>query len=343
VKQVGRELGVRYVLEGSVRKAGNRIRVTAQLVEAETGNHVWANHYDRDLADIFALQDEITEAVTIALMPAIADAEQNRALRKPPGSLDAWAAYQRGLWHLSKASAEDNALAEKFFQRAIDVDPMFVGGYTGLSAVLSPSRVMSQSRDPAGALSAQEAAARRAVALDGGDAEARSRLAIALNSRGDYQGAQAEAERALAISPNLADAHGALGVVLTYSGRPKEGLATLKTCIRLDPRAPSLVLRLGQIAVALYFCREYAAAVEAARQAIRSFPDRPRYYPILAAALGQMGRTAEAKDALEKAIAIAPAGFDSWVRGYVLERHPGLRPEDHAHMLEGLRKAGWVG
>ena len=131
--------------------------------------------------------------------------------------------------------------------------------------------------------------------------------------------------------------------MLTYSGRPKEGLATLKTCIRLDPRAPSLVLRLGQIAVALYFCREYAAAVEAARQAIRSFPDRPRYYPILAAALGQMGRTAEARDALEKAIAIAPAGFDSWVRGYVLERHPGLRPEDHAHMLEGLGKAGWVG
>ena len=127
VKQVGRELGVRYVLEGSLRKSGNRIRVTAQLVEAETGKHVWAERYDRDLADIFALQDEITEAVTIALVPAIADAEQHRALRKPPESLDAWAAYQRGMWHLSKASAEDNALAEKFFQRAIDLDPIFVG------------------------------------------------------------------------------------------------------------------------------------------------------------------------------------------------------------------------
>ena len=211
---------------------------------------------------------------------------------------------------------------------------MFVGGYTGLAAALAPSRVMSQTRDPAEALSAQEAAARHAVALDGGDAEARSRLAIALNSRGDHQGAQAEAERALGISPNLADAHGALGVVLTYSGRPKEGLAALKTCTRLDPRAPSLVLRLGQIATALYFCREYAAAVEAARQAIRSFPDRPRY--VLAAALGQMGRTAEANEALEKAIPIAPEQFDSVVRG----RHPGLRPEDHAHILEGLRKAG---
>src|SRR5215813_2873063 len=107
VKQVGRELGVRYVLEGSLRKAGNRIRVTAQRVEAETGKHVWAERYDRDLADIFAVQDEITEAVTIAITPAIAEAEQQRAMRKPPGNLDAWAAYQRGLWHLSKVSAEE--------------------------------------------------------------------------------------------------------------------------------------------------------------------------------------------------------------------------------------------
>jgi adenylate cyclase len=158
VKQVGRELGVRYVLEGSLRKAGNRIRVTAQLVEAETGKHVWAERYDRDLTDIFAVQDEITEAATIAIAPAIADAELHRALRKPPESLDAWGAYQRGLWHLSKASAEDNALAEKFFQRAIDLDPMFVGGCTGLSDALSPSRVMSQTRDRTEALSAQEAA-----------------------------------------------------------------------------------------------------------------------------------------------------------------------------------------
>ena len=126
-------------------------------------------------------------------------------------------------------------------------------------------------------------------------------------------------------------------MVLTYSGRPKEGLAALKTCIRLDPRAPSLVLRLGQVAVALYFCREYAAVVEASRLAIRSFPDHPRSYRILAAALGQMGRgrTAEAKEALEKAIAIAP------LRGGVRERYPGLRPEDYAHLIEGLRKAGW--
>ena len=337
VKQVGHELGVRYVLEGALRKAGYRRRVTAQLVEAETGKQVWSERYDRDLVDIFAVQDEITEAVTIARAPAIAAAEQQRAMRKPPGSLDAWGAYQRGLWHLSKASAEENALAEKFFQRAIDLDPIFAGGYTGLAAAINRAGVMFLTRNLEEALSAEEALARRAVALDGDDAEARSRLAIALQSRGDYQGGQAEAERALGISPNLADAHGALGVVLTFSGRPEEGLASLKTCVRLDPRAPSLVYRLYQIALALYFCREYEAAVEAARQGIRSYPDRPGSYRVLAAALGQLGRTAEAKQALEQAIAIAPAHVAADIR----ERLPGVRPEDHAHMLDGLHKAGW--
>ena len=112
VKQVGRELGVRYVLEGSMRKAGNRIRVTAQLIEAGTGNHVWAERYDRDLADIFAVQDEITHALTTALAPAIADAELRRAIRKPPETLDAWAAYQRGLWHVSKANSDAHDCAE---------------------------------------------------------------------------------------------------------------------------------------------------------------------------------------------------------------------------------------
>src|SRR5439155_14705006 len=122
VKQVGRELGVRYVLEGGLRKAGNRIRVTARLVEAETGKHVWAERYDRDLADIFAVQDEITEAVTIAIAPAIADAEQRRAMRKPPDDLDAWAAYQRGLWHFTKFTADECGIAKKFFQQSIDLD-----------------------------------------------------------------------------------------------------------------------------------------------------------------------------------------------------------------------------
>ena len=328
MKQVGRELGVRYVLEGSLRKSGERVRVTAQLVEAETGNHVWAERYDRGLADIFAVQDEITQATTIAIAPAIAGAEQQRAMRKPPASLDAWGAYQRGMWHLSKATAADDALAQNFFQQAIDLDPMFSGGYIGLSAVLSRSK---------GTQAREEELARRAVALNGTDAEAHARLALALNARGDHQGARAQAEQALTLCPNLAVAHGALGVILAYSGRPQEGLAALETCIRLDPRHPSQVNRLNQVALAHYFCRDYEAAVKAVEQAIRSFPDFPSPYRWLAAALGELGRTEAAKDVLEKAIRVSPASFAFQVNN----RPPWFRPQDHAHMLDGLRKAGW--
>src|SRR5882672_5796985 len=339
VKKVGRELGVRYVLEGSLRKAGNRIRVTAQLVEAETGKHVWAERYDRDLADIFAVQDEITEAVTIAVAPAIADAELQRAMRKPPGSLDAWAAYQRGLWHLSKYSADDNALAQRFFQQAIDLDPSFSGGYSGLALAQLQAAAVYQKIGLFEAQSSAEILARRAVALDGADAEARSCLGWALQARGELEGALAEIERALGMSPNLAVAHGQRGATLIFAGRPKEGLAAVQTSIRLDPRDPFSAIRLLHIACGLYFSGEYQEAIEAAKRLIRSYPDFPMIYRWPAAALGQLGRTAEAKEALEKAVSRAPAAFDMYVRN----RAPWFRPEDHAHLVKGLRKAGWKG
>ena len=130
-----------------------------------------------------------------------------------------------------------------------------------------------------------------------------------------------------------------LGVALMYSGKPKKGLAALETCIRLDPRGPLMMNRLGQVALALYFCREYASAVEAAKRQIRSFPDRWSAYRSLAASLGQLDQIAEAREALEKAVSPAPALFDSFVRS----PPRWLRAEDHAHILEGLRKAGWPG
>jgi adenylate cyclase len=336
VKQVGRELGVRYILEGSVRKAGNRIRATAQLLEAESGKHVWAERYDRDLADIFAVQDEITEAVTIAIAPAIADAEQQRAMRKPPESLDAWAAYQRGLWHLSKSSPDDISLAEAFFQQAINLDPTFSGAYGGLAGAQDQAAYFNK-RDLVETLNSAEALARRAVTLDGADAEARSLLGHVLWRRGDYKGALSEAERALATAPNLAFAHQTLGAALIFSGRPKEGVAALERSIRLDPRDPRSAVRLSRMALGLYLSEEYATAAEVCKQAIRSYPEFPNPYRWLAAALGQLGRAEEAKEALQQAIAILPGAFERTVRGRV----PWMRPEDHAHMLEGLRKAGW--
>jgi adenylate cyclase len=144
------------------------------------------------------VQDEITEAVTIAIAPAIADAEQQRALHKPPDSLDAWAAYQPGLWHVSRWTAEDHALAEKFFQQAVELDPNFAGGYKGLAVVLG-SAADFQRRSLPEAVSSVEALARRAVALDDTDAEAHCWLSYALRRRGDYEGGLAEAERALTV------------------------------------------------------------------------------------------------------------------------------------------------
>ncbi len=136
VKQVGRELGVRYVLDGSVRKVGNRARVTARLMEATAGEHLWADRYDEDLADIFAVQDEITTSVSIAILPALERSERERAARKPPDSLDAWECYHRGLWHFSKFEAEENALALRFFEQALELDPGFSTAHAATSAAL---------------------------------------------------------------------------------------------------------------------------------------------------------------------------------------------------------------
>ena len=337
VKQVGRELGVRYVVEGGVRRAGNRLRVTGQLLEVETGKHVWAERYDRDLADIFALQDEIAEAVTIAIAPAIAGAERHRAMRKPPESLDVWAAYQRGLWYVGKANPDDNARSQRFFQQAIDLDPTFAGGYTGLAWAQLQAGTVFITGSFAETQTSAEALARRAVALDEADAEAHSCFGQALRHRGDYEGALAEAEQALTTTPNLANAHGVLASVLLFSGRHRDGLEAVRRCIRLDPRDPALASRLNYMAIGLYFSREYEAAVEVTKRAIRSYPEFPLPYRWLAAALGQTGQVEEARQALEQALAIAPNAFYLYVR----QRVPWMRAEDHAHMLEGLRKAGW--
>jgi len=321
LKQVGRQLGARYVLD------------------TETGAHIWANRYDRDFADIFAVQDEITDSVTIAIAPAVDEAERRRAMRQPTENIDAWTAFQRGIWHLHKFNPNDNARAQTFFQQAIDLDPTFAAAYCGLAWAHTQAATVLQTSSLTEAQNSAEALARRAIALDPAGAEGHSTLGFVLWLRGDSEGAVAEARQALAISPNLAFAHAVLGAALIFSGQPQDGIVAFQTAIRLDPHQSMLPSRLMHMAIGFYFCREYEAAVGVAKQAIRSNPDYPLTYRWLAAALGQIGQTAEAKETLAKAIAVAPASFDLYVRN----RAPWIRPEDHAHMIEGLRKAGWDG
>jgi adenylate cyclase len=275
--------------------------------------------------------------VTIAIAPVIADAERQRAMRKPPESLDAWAAYQRGLWHLDKATADDNARAEKSFQQAVDLDRNFADGYCGLALAQCWAVSNFQTRDLADVRNSAAPLARLAVALDGNNAVARSVLSFALLLSGHLDAALAEAERALELSPNLAMGYWRKGVVSIYSGQPQEGLRDVETSLRLDPRGSNLARRLNHVALGLYLSHAYEGAAETAHRATLSFPDFPPPYRYLAAALGQLDRIEEAKAALEKAIAVAPASFDLYVR----QRVPWSRPQDHTHLLEGLRKAGW--
>jgi adenylate cyclase len=339
VQRIGSELGVRYVLEGSVRKADGRVRVTTQLIEVESGTYIWADRYDAHVTDIFAVQDDITLGVSTAIAPAVAEAERHRAVRRRPDNHDCWSAYQRGLWHLSRATPEDNRAAQQRFMEAIAMDANFSGGSSGLALAQMQESGLFATRTVAEARISIKEAARRAVTNDESDADAHACLSWALNFDGDYDGALAEARRALTISPNLASAHRALGTTLIFSGEPRQGLAALQTSIRLDPRDPLLAWHLNRVAIAHYFARDYEAAIVAARRVIRLYPGFPLIYRWLAAALGQTGPADEAREALNQAISIGGGSFDMYVR----ERVPWHRAEDYEHMLDGLRKAGWEG
>jgi adenylate cyclase len=337
VKRVARELGVRYVVEGSVRRDAERVRINTQLLEAETGNHIWAERYDREIEQIFATQDEITLAVISAIQPAVANAEFRRSLRRPPESLGAWEAYQRGLWHMRKANPAENDQAKEFFQRAVTLDVMFAPAYAAM-AMISMYEGFAFATLPL-----QEAArlttgwARRAVEIDPEDSDTQAILAwTAAMSEGPNRESWDGVSIALAINPNSSWANAVKGALLLHSGQPAQTREALLTALRLDPHGPISVMPLTQIAGSYYFERDYPEAVVAARRAVTRSPLLPLAYRYLAASLGQLGRVDEAHDVLEKAILLSPRYFDLYVRSCP----PWIRPEHYEHVLEGLQKAG---
>jgi adenylate cyclase len=337
VKRVARELGVRYVVEGSVRRSGNRIRVTAQVVDAQTGNHIWAERYDRGAADVFAVQDEITIAVTTAIHPAVADAELRRVLRKPPENLGAWEAYQRGLWQLAKNNAADNERGIEYLHRAIALDQTFASAYVHLAAAYYATGERYASRPYVDGVRLAQMWARKAAEIDPQDAEVQAALGFLAFDSGHMKDARECASLALASNRYSFMANALNGAVLLFNGLPGEGRNALLTALRLNPRDPRSSARLNQIAISYYFEQNYVGAAEAARQAIRRYPNYPMPYRWLAAALGQLGRTEEAHAALDEAIKVSPSLFDIYVRS----QPPWFRSEDHEQMLDGLRKAGW--
>ena len=275
IRDVGRELGVRYVLEGSVRKASNRVRVTAQLIEATTGGHVWAERYDRELADIFSVQDEITASVSTAIHPALERSERERAVRKPADDLDAWESYHRGMWHFSRIEAGDNETARGFFRRAVELDPQFARAVAALALTYLNEITLFRPQQRAVNIPLALESASHAVAIDATEAMGHAALARALWMSGRHAESLVTADTAVHLEPNSPAAHGALGGARLWSGRPAEAIEPLESAMRLSPFDPLTSLWLHFTARAHYWSGSYGASIAVATQVRQSFPPLP--------------------------------------------------------------------
>ena len=341
IKDTKRELGVRYVLEGSVRKVGSRVRVTAQLVEAVTGGHLWAERYDRELADIFAVQDEITTRVSAAIHPALERSERERAARKAPESLDAWESYHRGMWHFANVEAAENEKARGFLRRAIELDPRFASAEAALA--LTYLNEITLFRPNLRAMNIPHALdhAGRAIKIDPSDATAHAALARALWMSGRHADSLAESDLAVSFDPNSASAHGARGGARLWGGRPRDAIEPLQTAMRLSPFDPLIPLWLHFTARAHYWAEDYAASIAAARRLRHSVPQFRQPYNTLIAALGQTGQVDEAHAVMADALERFGEGFRSYM-SLPLDELRELRPEDREHLIAGFHKAGLV-
>ena len=340
VREVARDLGVRYVVEGSVRRDGNLIRIAAQLIDAETGSNIWAERFDRDLVDIFTLQDEIARAMVAAIDPAISQAERQRAMQKPLENLGAWEAYQRALWHWSQQRGNAGiSTTREFLQQAVGLGPRFAPAHAVLAYLHLSETALGVGPPPQESMRLAEAEARTAIELDPDSSIGHAMMAWVFNFQKDPGSALEEAEMAIKFNSNDPQGHLSKGHVLVFSGRPAEARESLTTALRLDPRGPTAPAVMIHRAIGCYLERDYLAAEAMARRAIRAYPENPRPYPWLVAALGQFGRAEEARTALDAAIAASPSFFKS----ITASPPPDYRPEDHEHLLDGLRKAGWEG
>ena len=336
VKQVGRELGVRYVLEGSVRKSANRMRITGQLIDTSTGAHLWADRFDGELEDVFELQDQVTAKVVGAIAPKLEQAEMERAKRKPTESLDAYDFYLRGLASLHQWTRESCDEALRLFYRAIELDPGFASAH-GMAAWSFLWRKMNGWISSREEVAEVERLARRAVELGPDDAVALSGGGYALVFVvHDLDNGAAFIERALALNPNLAWALHSSGWTKAFLGDPDAAIKHLTHAMRLSPLDPLRFRAQGGIAFAHLLAGRYDEAITWAETALRERPNYLAAMRELAASCALAGRLPEAQKAMAHLRQIDPEMRVSTVKDWV----PLRRPDDLKRLEEGLRKVG---
>jgi adenylate cyclase len=334
VKRVARELGVRYVLEGSVRKAGSRVRITAQLIDASTGNHLWADRHDGDLTDVFALQDEITRKVVAAIEPKLLEAEGIRSQSRSPEDLDAWDMVMRAnslFWRFTPAEVE---AAIGILKRAVERFPDYAPAYSMLAFILLVSGYVGcDFTEQQVKLAAPFAA--RAAELDDSDPWAHLALGVLAFLMRRTDEAAEEFQRALNLNPNFAAAYGYLGWALAFDGRADQAIAHLELAIRMSPHDPQNAIFNTGIAVVHYLSGRFAEAAGFGRKALQQRSGFTAANRIIIASLAQAGQIDEARAVLARLKELHPDLSIAWI-----EEHVPYTPGPMVKFIEGMRKAG---
>ena len=332
-QKVGKELGVRYVLEGSIQKSGDRVRINAQLIDAISEQHVWAESYDRDLKNIFSLQDEVTLKILTALQVNLTSGEQARVWAKGTKNLEAYLKLMQCRQYLIQINKESNVQARRMVEEAIALDPKYADAYALLGATHMNDVWLGTSR-PKESIEKAIELTQKALAMNGSLADARSRLGTLYSWSGRYDEGIAEAERGVELDPNSGEANFFLAVVLRYAGKSKEGIPVIRKALRLEPIAPDIyVQNLALVHFQTGDCKEAIAACE---KGLKRQPDNLNSHVIMAAVYGACGREKEARKEATEVLRINPKFT---VESY-MKILPYKNPADKDRTAQGLRKAG---
>jgi TolB-like protein/Tfp pilus assembly protein PilF len=335
LRQIGKELGVGYVVEGAVRKDGDQVRITAQLIDVATGSHLWAERYDRNLKDVFAVQDEITQAVVAAIEPQLYAAESFRSQRKTPENIDAWDLVMRALQHYWRVTRQDNLVAQALLEKAIAVDPGYGQALGLLAACHTFSAHMGWEEMPK-MVPVAEPAALAAIRADSEDAWAHYALASVYLFDRRFEDSIAEFELALQLNPNFSPARGLYGLALSYRGLWEEGDGAAREALRLSPRDPFAAIYCGVAGYCQYVGRNYDEAIRLSREALRQRSDFVGAHRVLTAAAAMAGERDVAKAALQDLRIAQPDISLSWIERTM----PFEREADCKHYLRGFQLAG---